>query len=52
MTLIKKSLLYLIILGLGGASFAQEITEEVESTTLDSGIKIGAKVGYSLGNFI
>ena len=50
MTLIKKSILYLIILGFGAATFAQEITEEVESTTLDSGIKIGAKVGYSLGN--
>ena len=50
MTLIKKSILYLIISGFGVATFAQEITKEVESTTLESGVKIGAKVGYSLGN--
>ena len=30
--------------------FAQENNEEVTSSTSDSEVKIGAKVGYSLGN--
>ena len=50
MTLIKKSLVYLLLVGFGAASFAQENTEAVTSTTSDSEVKIGAKIGYSLGN--
>ena len=50
MTLIKKSLVYLLLVGFGAASFAQENSEAVTSTTSDSEVKIGAKIGYSLGN--
>lgn len=50
MTLIKKSLVYLLLVGFGAASFAQENTEAVTLTTSDSEVKIGAKIGYSLGN--
>jgi hypothetical protein len=50
MTLIKKSLLFLFLVGFGTAGFAQENNEETTSSTSDSEVKIGAKVGYSLGN--
>ena len=50
MTLIKKSLLFLLLIGFGTAGFAQENNEGVTSSTSDSEVKIGAKVGYSLGN--
>ena len=45
MTLIKKNLLYLFLIGASISCFAQDNTEESNTE-----IKIGGKVGYSLGS--
>ena len=50
MTLIKKNLLYLFMIGASISSFAQDNTAESGTETTKTEIKIGGKVGYSLGS--
>ena len=50
MTLIKKNLLYLLMIGASISSFAQDNAAESDTETTKTEIKIGGKVGYSLGS--
>ena len=50
MTLIKKNLLYLLMIGASISSFAQDNAAESDIETTKTEIKIGGKVGYSLGS--
>ena len=50
MILIKKNLLYLFLIGASISCFAQDNTEESDADTTNTEIKIGGKVGYSLGS--
>ena len=50
MTILKKNLLYLILLGATISSFAQDNPEELKDETTKTEIKMGGKVGYSVGN--
>jgi hypothetical protein len=50
MTLIKKNLLHLFLIGACVTSFAQDNHEESNADTTKTEIKVGGKVGYSLGN--
>ena len=50
MTLIKNNLLYLLMIGASISSFAQDNAAESDTETTKTEIKIGGKVGYSLGS--
>ena len=50
MKLIKKNLLYLFMIGASISSFAQGNTADSDTVTTKNEIKIGGKVGYSLGS--
>lgn len=50
MTLINKNLLCLFIIGASISSFAQDHTAESGKENTKTEIKIGAKIGYSLGS--
>ena len=50
MTLIKNNLLYLLMIGASISSFAQDNAAESDIETTKTEIKIGGKVGYSLGS--
>ena len=50
MKLIKRNLVYLFLIGASISCFAQDNTEESDADTTKTEIKIGGKVGYSLGS--
>ena len=50
MKLIKNNLLYLFMIGASISSYAQDNTAESDTETTKNEIKIGGKVGYSLGS--
>ena len=50
MTIIKRNLLYLFLIGITVSSFSQENEEESNSEDSKTEIKMGGKVGYSVGN--
>ncbi len=50
MTFLKKNLLYLFFIGATFSSFAQENMEDANAEPSKTEIKIGGKVGYSVGN--
>ena len=50
MILIKRNLVYLFLIGASISCFAQDNTEESDADTTKTEIKIGGKVGYSLGS--
>ena len=50
MILIKRNLVYLFLIGASISCFAQDNTEESDAETTKTEIKIGGKVGYSLGS--
>jgi hypothetical protein len=50
MTLFKNNLLYLFLIGASISSFAQDNPEESTAETTKTEIKVGGKIGYSLGN--
>ena len=50
MTIIKKNFFYLFLLGACMSNYAQDVVEESSADATKTEIKVGAKVGYSLGN--
>lgn len=50
MTILKKNLLCLFFIGAAVSSFAQENMEDANAEPTKTEIKIGGKVGYSVGN--